>query len=777
MIVSLYIGSDKLDLFKDETIELNSSVQDVNDITKNTTDFTQNFSVPASEINNTIFKHYYDATLDNGFDARTKVDGSIKVDGLTYKYGKFRLSSVKVKQGKASSYSIVFFGNLVSLVDLVKTDELSSLDLSAYNHEYSSANVLTGLQSGLFSNKIVYPLFAKKQYYYNSDVNDNVNVSNLANIAFNGGTTNGILWSDLRPSIALLPIIEAIETKYNIVFSRDFFGREEFAKLYLWLNNSAENNIGGGTQLINWTSGNTEYIDLSTDIATITKTATSVTSIILNITPELSFADTEYTILIYRNDELVLEETKTGASEVYYIKQETDTNEYKFYIRSLNIFSYTSLVRINANQFGGTPYASTVASVSTISSFALVSNILPKLKIIDFLKGLFNMFKLIVIQDNYNGTIYVNTLKDYYAAGKVYNITEYVNHNSHDIQRGELLSEIIYKFEDPTTILNTQFKKNVGQGYGDEQLKLEGENGKPLDGGTQDYKVPFEQIVYERLLDINDNNADTNIMYGAIIDEETEPANPKPHIHYVANNQIGAKTISFINDSGTEIELTSTINVPSHTLGFEAPQFSTVFGKEINEYSREIINNTLFSNYHKDYITSIFNFKRRTFKYEAFLPLRVALKLQLNDVLQIHNQYFRINKLKWNLITGKTSFELINSFDNTINGFSASRSNIITDASAKVESIFVTNLVNYSFIVNDLGDGTAWLNSVTNIGANIYFDIAENTTGIPRSLSVTFTNTDTLQELTITIIQGLRSITADNNIITADSNLITSDNG
>ena len=582
MIVSLYIGSDKLDLFKDETIELNSSVQDVNDITKNTTDFTQNFSVPASEINNTIFKHYYDATLDNGFDARTKVDGSIKVDGLTYKYGKFRLSSVKVKQGKASSYSIVFFGNLVSLVDLVKTDELSSLDLSAYNHEYSSANVLTGLQSGLFSNKIVYPLFAKKQYYYNSDVNDNVNVSNLANIAFNGGTTNGILWSDLRPSIALLPIIEAIETKYNIVFSRDFFGREEFAKLYLWLNNSAENNIGGGTQLINWTSGNTEYIDLSTDIATITKTATSVTSIILNITPELSFADTEYTILIYRNDELVLEETKTGASEVYYIKQETDTNEYKFYIRSLNIFSYTSLVRINANQFGGTPYASTVASVSTISSFALVSNILPKLKIIDFLKGLFNMFKLIVIQDNYNGTIYVNTLKDYYAAGKVYNITEYVNHNSHDIQRGELLSEIIYKFEDPTTILNTQFKKNVGQGYGDEQLKLEGENGKPLDGGTQDYKVPFEQIVYERLLDINDNNADTNIMYGAIIDEETEPANPKPHIHYVANNQIGAKTISFINDSGTEIELTSTINVPSHTLGFESPQFSTVFGKEIN---------------------------------------------------------------------------------------------------------------------------------------------------------------------------------------------------
>jgi len=772
MIVSLYIGSDKLDLFKDETIELNSSVQDVNDITKNTTDFTQNFSVPASEINNTIFKHYYDATLDNGFDARTKVDGSIKVDGLTYKYGKFRLSSVKVKQGKASSYSIVFFGNLVSLVDLVKTDELSSLDLSAYNHEYSSANVLTGLQSGLFSNKIVYPLFAKKQYYYNSDVNDNVNVSNLANIAFNGGTTNGILWSDLRPSIALLPIIEAIETKYNIVFSRDFFGREEFTKLYLWINEKTEKAINGGEFRTVFNATDDPRFNLVDNEGTYPSDTYNKTTVY--IYPEAGYENTIYTFKKYNNGEVQVQSTQTGNKLHYdWDYPGGDPNTIAFAIECNTSFKYTAVFTMEIPHEG---FYVTTSGVNIIGSDFYITNNLPKLKIIDFLKGLFNMFKLIVIQDNYNGTIYVNTLKDYYAAGKVYNITEYVNHNSHDIQRGELLSEIIYKFEDPTTILNTQFKKNVGQGYGDEQLKLEGENGKPLDGGTQDYKVPFEQIVYERLLDINDNNADTNIMYGAIIDEETEPANPKPHIHYVANNQIGAKTISFINDSGTEIELTSTINVPSHTLGFESPQFSTVFGKEINEYSREIINNTLFSNYHKDYITSIFNFKRRTFKYEAFLPLRVALKLQLNDVLQIHNQYFRINKLKWNLITGKTSFELINSFDNTINGFSASRSNIITDASAKVESIFVTNLVNYSFIVNDLGDGTTWLNSVTNVGANIYFDIAENTTGVPRSLSVTFTNTDTLQELTITITQNGGTITFGSTTILWGNTTITFNN-
>ena len=51
---------------------------------------------PASDNNNAIFKHWYDATIDNTFDARIKVGGRIELDGVPFRQGKWRLSKVKV---------------------------------------------------------------------------------------------------------------------------------------------------------------------------------------------------------------------------------------------------------------------------------------------------------------------------------------------------------------------------------------------------------------------------------------------------------------------------------------------------------------------------------------------------------------------------------------------------------------------------------------------------------------------------------------------------------
>ena len=51
---AIYLNSERLELFKDETVELNSSVQNINDISKTFTDYSQSFTVPASDDNNKI---------------------------------------------------------------------------------------------------------------------------------------------------------------------------------------------------------------------------------------------------------------------------------------------------------------------------------------------------------------------------------------------------------------------------------------------------------------------------------------------------------------------------------------------------------------------------------------------------------------------------------------------------------------------------------------------------------------------------------------------------
>ena len=59
--LELYIYIDgvsrRVELFKDEVITLNSSIQNANDISKTFTDYTGSFTIPASPTNNSIFKH------------------------------------------------------------------------------------------------------------------------------------------------------------------------------------------------------------------------------------------------------------------------------------------------------------------------------------------------------------------------------------------------------------------------------------------------------------------------------------------------------------------------------------------------------------------------------------------------------------------------------------------------------------------------------------------------------------------------------------------------
>lgn len=776
MIIDLYIADTKLDLFKDETIELNSSIAKTSDISANTTDYTKSFTVPATRINNNLFKHYYDASIDNTFDARTKIAGRIELDGLPFKFGKWRLESVKVTQGKPSSYTVNFWGNLVSLKDKFKDDELSSLDLSAFDHLYNSDNVKAGLTNSLFSGNMVYTLFAKKQYYYNGIVSDNNNTEKLANIAWNGGALVGINWNDLKPSLRVIEIIKAIETKYNVVFSRDFFGRSEFTDLFIWLN--ADKTIQGveTEQLIDWDSGDGADFGLSLATDTWENNTNNNRYYKYRVTITPTSTDIPYKVIVKNFGEVVATipceggELETDFLTVPY-SNVTSVFSYQFFLVSSNSIEYESRILLRRKQNVipiSLDRASNASTRLLLDNFETSSN-LPKIKVLDFIKGLFQMFKLVVIADEYDN-IYVNTLTDYYSQGKLYNISDYVKRNTYDVDRGKLLNEISFKFQEPTTLLNSTFLKNNFIAYGDEDAKLTDEDGNLLDGEKLEIQLPFEQIVYERLPDLVDGTL-TNVMYGGIFDESIEAVNPKAHLFYNIKQSIGTKTLAFRNDLGVKEQLSGFINMASHSEVLDVPDYNLTWGKEASEWNGNISENTLYKNYYQNYIEAIFNIKRRTFKYKAMLPLRILTKLQLNDVLQIDSDYFRIDNYNFNLLTGEIDFNLINSFDNTLQSFSANRTVINADFTAQVQTVYITNLTIFSYIISD-----AWV-TLTSESNNIYFALEENTTGLTRTTTAVITNDETLQEITIIIIQTPTIVTVDSSTITVDTNLITVDNG
>ena len=113
--LQLFIADTRVDLFKDETINLTQTIQNVKDIGSIFTDFSRSFSVPASKNNNSIFRHYYNFQIINGFNANDKVEAEIKLNSYLFRKGYIALDGVNMKNNKPSAYKLTFFGETVDL--------------------------------------------------------------------------------------------------------------------------------------------------------------------------------------------------------------------------------------------------------------------------------------------------------------------------------------------------------------------------------------------------------------------------------------------------------------------------------------------------------------------------------------------------------------------------------------------------------------------------------------------------------------------------------------
>ena len=887
-MVEIYIGNTKVDQYKDEAVTVVSSVLDVSDITKNTGDYSKTFSVPASKSNNLLFKHWYNANIDNGFDARTKVEGRIEIDGIPFKIGKFRLYKVNVKKGVAVSYTVNFFGNLVDVSETLGKDKIASLDLTAYDHDYNSYNVALGLQDGLFNKDIIYSLQTGKRYFYNSNANVGDFDENQINIAYNGSGT-GVLWDDINPSLKLIRIIEAIETKYSagtiqvdtiditsgagslggnavliinniqysipvtsvggsltnaatqintyintnvtgftstvantlititadevgnvgttvfnansalffdgtvtsvvvgtrsyenpIVFSRDFFGTSEFENLYMWLKPDANTPAGGFPQIIDWDSGDFTFMNEFTNIGAYETSNTSASDddinfiINLTITPVSGFEDVPYTVIWYNgSEEYLVEDNVDGVNLTQsFISSDAATIwNLSFAIKSINEFQYTSeLYQFRVDTGGPNTTAYTYGSASTTQSIFSVSQQIPDIEIIDLLKGLFNMYKLVVIPQD-DGTLYVNTLQSYYDQGERYDVTKYIDNEKNEVQRGEILNEIDIKFQEGETILAEQFRSTNNRGFGDSLVRLEDENGKLLDGDSLEMELPFEQFVYERLQDQNDGEI-TNVVTATVADETIEPVDTAPNIHYVSLQNLGSRDIAFVDNLGARSIWNAPINVPSHASTLTSALHSTLFEAEFSNWDGAQITNTLYKNHYENYIKAIFNIKRRTFTYRAVLPVNIVTKLELNDVIRIGSNDYRINKYGYNILNGATVLELINGFDNILGtGFLIPKSIVLNTDAQSLKYNVPNAKLGYTIALTDLGFGTDWV-TVNTTGDVVTINVTQSFETI-RNLNIVFTGPEVY---TVFLSQfGSPSITFDNNITTFDNTNITWD--
>jgi len=677
--VQVYIEGQRLDLFKDEIISVTSKQQDIQDISKVFTDFSQSFSVPSSIKNDAIFKHFYNSDIgdlqdiNTIFDHNIRRDAYIEIDLTTFRRGKISLEKSEVKDNQPYSYQITFYGDILALKDKFQDDKLADMsELDFYNFAYDGAAVQNRITNGSFNYGVRFPLIFNRDITYGNGGSTDIGPTG----------TGSVLYNELFPAIKLLALINVIQTRYNVTFSGTFFGDKRFSNAYLYCKNAEDFTFLTGAKTIDFTSGSTDpsndnttavyedYFSIADDTLTyayqdnVTLLPTLVNetpigavghNVYLSVT-SVSDISVTYYIEVILNNQVVQVIEQQGADSwqiISDINESTLNKQYQFRVKATDAITISFECRYlqNAGFFDGSVTIYQIisnnyyaTSTMTLTNELNVVNYVPDMTVSDFFKGVLKMFNLTCYGTAEN-VFQVEPLDDWYAKGAVVDITKYTDIKSINIDRVKLFKTIEFNYQESESATNTIFKNLTGRSYGNTKNTFD------YDGGAFKVELPFENMMMQRF-------QGTNLQIGETINQDGNKYVPKPMIIY----EYEELAQEFTFNGGTFGGLQSTYVPFGQDVQVLTENYTLNFNADISTLTNIAEQNTLFKTYYSGYLLNLFNLKNRRTTVKTNLPVSLLTELRLNDRLIIRDKRYIIESMKSNLNTGDVDFVLINDF-------------------------------------------------------------------------------------------------------------------
>lgn len=686
-VVSLYIYTDttskRLDLFNDEKISVTSAVSNFNDLGKIYTDFSQSFTIPASKKNNKILSHWYESSLDNGYDHRRRYDAYIKIDSVLFKKGNIQLEKANKKNGFIESYTVTFYGNLTQLKDKFKDDKLNTLDFSSLNHTYNSTNVINRINPTGTSYLVSYPLIGSRRKFYYKSGASHEDITQ---------TAGAIQWNELFPAVPLWKVFEFIQAKYGVTFTGSFFSLDQWNNLYLYLKNGEVITYTTEQLMVDFSTilaGPFPELNLTTNVLTTNwnfapTTSPSFSARITSdifVTPNSGFGAVNYTVYIFKNDLLYRTYQCVGSSQCQlddfgYADVQGANYTYTVKISSNSNFDFTTELHYRRSFINHFPSrTSSVVTVragsgtQTTSGRIDLNDYVPDITVNDFITGIIKAFNLMIIPKDVN-TFEFLPLEMYYNAGKILDITKYVYADEMEIERPKLFKVINFQYEKSNNILNNAYRGLYNREYGD----LIYTNTNSNESANYDIKLPFENVLFEKATGYNFETA-------TLIDKDLKPYTPKPMLIYnngeLRTDLTGSDRFYVTTETGHShqnnyIRFSNEYNSVPTDLTYTY-LMSMNFGNEQSPWYNVLAPQGLYFRHYKNYVDNLYNIKTRVIKCKALFPTSLlnssvtngsgrSLGIALNDRLVIRNKRYIINNMTTDLTTGEASLELITDY-------------------------------------------------------------------------------------------------------------------
>lgn len=677
-IVDVYVETvidsgnySKIELFNDEKIDISLSVQNVQDISKVYTHFTQSFTIPASPINNAIFEHFNQSDVDAVNNPNKRRASYIEIGLTPFRAGKLQLEKSNIKNGQVDSYTVTFYGDLVSLKDKFGNDKLADLDLSAYSTDYTGSNIESLITSTDYTKNVRFPLITSDRVWTSDD-------STNTDITTAGGAIN---YNELFPAIKVARIFDTIESKYGLTFNGSFLdvANKPWDRLFLWLKNAkAVTNFNNkcifNSVLVNkveQTPSLTYGLDPVTNEILITQVSDKTNNVIeMHVETSVPCL---VTIECYEN--LSFKYATTVPNTIPWVKlyESPASNPSIRLSYKINTSVPCTITNIKINNkyqglFTGTsptgqaikfiaPSEQTISCDDiVISQKPSLQNLAPDITVADFFSGILKMFNLTCYATALD-TFLIETLDTWYSKGYIYDITEFTDTDSIDVERVPLYKNVSFSHAKSESFVNREFLEVNSKGlreYGDTK-----ESFNEFDNGDFSVAVPFEQLLPLKL-----TGANVCASYCLTPKPDYKSYVPKPVLLYM--DDITACSFYFSNDSG--IVLKNTHAPFTNELTFNNSKYSLSFGEEASVINNNTtLFNSLYKLYYSSYLSNLFNPKCRLVKVKAHFPLSLITKLKLNDRLVIRDKRYIINEIKSDITSGQIDLSLLNDFRPMVN--------------------------------------------------------------------------------------------------------------
>lgn len=660
-MLRLIVSDVDLELYENAPVNLQFQYSDVEAINNPLGSYSQTFRVPLTVKNREVFGYIDEAGLEGGLDLRQRLTAQMLDDSTPILAGYVQVKGVYLTKEQYGEVELVFFSGAVDLKTELGGALLTDLNLSAYNHTLTSANIADSwLVSGSLSPEIRYMLMDKG--------------SNWTSPTKPIGTTDAPLpLSVFNPSIQAKVLLDKIISTAGYTYESTYLDSADFEDIYMpcWngslttvgetqdnenirvaMSTSGQTFTGGGSNEANMNDFLTGCQDpgsnwLNTDDA---YTAPFSGLYTLRWTYSWDFSgssgNTAAVIGAYINnsifDQFNLNFGGNRENQLYEVSNfyMTAGDELTIEIFNPNITGGSFLLLGSSNFNTGVRTTLEVIVESRLGDYTVdIGNNLPVMKQIDFLTTLQTMFNLVFVPDRSKPNhLVIDSYENYVASGPQRDWTNKVDYGKDvlikpttDIQ----FREYAWSYLPGLDFVNLQIQASLDRVYGRYRVI---DNSNAFAIGEKKLTTSTAPFVVSLV-------PGTNIpMFRGLTQDGTGIQEPLPMLCYWNGIDSGLGSISVRIEDGTVVTLTTLPTFSTYSQlqpGITDNDLS--FGVEQPFYSVPVTpRDTLYIRFWAEYVAELYSEDSRIIECSIRLNEADLASWSFADSIYIKDAFYRV---------------------------------------------------------------------------------------------------------------------------------------